>query len=107
MPLYLPNPVGSGTKSSSHVLSNNKPTTISSFLVPAAVLVHRVLEFHVSAGKMVSGRPASELTSGEEGGGEDAGEDVDIAGGGVDAGYCWLERRYLCLACLGLGFGLR
>ena len=46
------------------------------------------------AGRIVSGRPSSELTSGEEGGGEDAGDDVwteiDIAmaGGGVDAGCC-------------------
>ena len=50
------------------------------------------------AGRIVSGKPASELTFGEEGGSED-GEDVwtemdtDIAGGGVDA----LERRGLRL----------
>ena len=89
MPLHLPNLVGSVTKSSSHVLSNNKPMTISSFLVvPAAVLIHLVREFHICAGKMVSGRPASELTLGEEGGGDDAGEDVDIVGGGVDDGCC-------------------
>ena len=44
---------------------------------------------------------------GEERGGEDAGGDVwkemdaDMAGGGVNAGRCWLERRYL-----DLGWGL-
>ena len=53
------------------------------------------------AGRIVSGRPSSELTSEEEGGGEDAGDvvwtemDADMAGGGVDAGCCWLERRYM------------
>ena len=58
------------------------------------------------AGKIVSGRLLRGLTSGEEGGGEDAGDeiwtemDADMAGGGVDAGCCWLERRYL-------DFGLR
>ena len=47
--------------------------------------------------------------SGEEGGGEDAGDDiwtemdVDIVGGGVDAGCCCLERWYLRLAW-GLAF---
>jgi hypothetical protein len=55
------------------------------------------------AGRIVSGRPASELTSGEDGGGEGDGEEVwteidaDMAGGGVDAGCCWLERRDLYL----------
>ena len=59
------------------------------------------------AGRIVSGRPSSELTSGEEGGGEDACNDVwkemdaHMAGGGVIAGRCWLERRYL-----DLGWGL-
>ena len=44
------------------------------------------------------------MTSGDEGGGEEAGDDVwteidgDMAGGVVYAGCCWLERRYLCLA---------
>ena len=55
------------------------------------------------AGRVVSGKPLSESTSGEEGGGEDAGDDIwtemdaDMAGGGVDAGCCWLEWRYLDL----------
>jgi hypothetical protein len=48
----------------------------------------------VRAGAGRSGRPASELTSGEDRGGEGDGEDVcteidaDMAGGGVDAGCC-------------------
>ena len=64
------------------------------------------------AGKIVNGRPSSKLTSGEEGEGEDAGNDVwtemdaDTAGGGVDAGCCWLERRFLDLGW-GLAFGAR
>ena len=46
------------------------------------------------AGKLVSGRPVSELTSGGEVGGDDDGQDVwmdmdaGMAGGGVDAGWC-------------------
>ena len=50
--------------------------------------------------------------SGEEGGSEDAGDeiwteiDADMPGGGVNAGYCWLERWYLYLAW-GLAFGGR
>ena len=65
------------------------------------------------AGRIVSGRLSSELTSGEEGGGEEAGDDVwtdmdsDTAGGGVDAGCCWLERRYLDLGWGFLAFGAR
>ena len=61
------------------------------------------------AGKLVSGRPVSELTSVREGGGEDDGEDVwtdndaGIAGSGVDAGRCQLERR---VSDLGWGWGL-
>ena len=55
--------------------------------------------------------PSRGLTSGEEGGGEDASDDVctemdaDMACGGIDVGCCWLERRYLCLAW-GLAFGV-
>ena len=62
------------------------------------------------AGIIVSGRPSNELTSGEDGDGEDAGDGVwkemnaDMAGGGVDAGCCWLGLRYLALGW-GLAFG--
>ena len=56
----------------------------------------------------------SELTSGGEGVGEDDGEDVwagidtGVAGGGVDAGYCRLERRGLDLGWgRGLAFSAR
>ena len=64
------------------------------------------------AGKLVSGRPVSELTSVREGGGEDDGEDVwtdndtGMTGSVVDAGWCWLERRVSDLGW-GWGFGLR
>ena len=57
------------------------------------------------AGKLVS----SELASVREGGGEDDGEDVwtdndaGMAGSGVGAGWCWLERR---VSDLGWGWGL-
>ena len=46
------------------------------------------ISVRVGAGRRVLGRPASELASGEEGGGEDAGDDVwkemdaDMAGVG-------------------------
>ena len=52
------------------------------------------------------------MTSGEGGGGEDAGEDVwmemdaDTTGSGVDAGCCWLARRYSDVGW-GLAFGAR
>ena len=65
------------------------------------------------AGRIVSGRLSSELTSGEEGGVEDVGDDVwtemdaDMAGGGVDAVCCWLEWRYLDLGWGFLAFGAR
>lgn len=64
------------------------------------------------AGRIVSRRPSSELTCGEEGGGKDAGDkvwtemDTEIAGSGVDEGCCWLERRYLNLGW-SLAFGAR
>jgi hypothetical protein len=53
-------------------------------------------------GRNVSGRLASELRFGEDGGGEDDGEDVctemDVwMGSGIDVEYCWLEWRDLCL----------
>ena len=54
----------------------------------------RTIPVRAGAGRIVSGRPSSELTSGEERGGEDAGDgvwteiDTDIAGGGVYAGCC-------------------
>jgi hypothetical protein len=45
------------------------------------------------AGRIVSGRPARELTSGEDGGGDGDGEDVCMemgacTGDGVEAGCC-------------------
>jgi hypothetical protein len=52
-----------------------------------------MISVRAGAGRIVSGRPASESTSGEDGGGDGDGEDVcteidACAGGGVDAGCC-------------------
>ena len=57
------------------------------------------------AGKVVSGKPLSKLTYGEEGGGEDAGDDIWTE---MDADGRWWGRRRLLLAGMAvLGFGLR
>ena len=52
----------------------------------------------VGVARIVSGKPVRDLTSGEDGGGEDDSEDVCtktevVNGGGVDAGGCKLARR--------------
>jgi hypothetical protein len=52
-----------------------------------------MIAVRAGAGKIVSGSPARELMSGEDGGGKGEWAEMDACtGGGVDAGCRWLEQ---------------